>query len=70
MVYKGCLISIAGRELLAYLILSDMKNFDVILGMDWLAAYHVSVDYFHKTVNFMPLDQPSFQIQGVKNLGL
>lgn len=56
--------------MLAYLILSDMKNFDVILGMDWLAAYHVSVDYFHKTVNFMPLDQPSFQIQGVKNLGL
>lgn len=49
----------------ADLVLFDIKDFDVILGIYWLAVYHASIDCFHKTVNFMQLDQPSFQIQGV-----
>lgn len=47
------------------LVLFDIKDFDVIVGIYWLAAYLASIDYFHKTVNFMQLDQTSFQIQGV-----
>ena len=27
-----------------------MSEFDVILGMDWLASYHVSIDCYAKTV--------------------
>lgn len=65
--YKSCLIEIENKEFPADLVLLDMKDFDVTLGMDWLAAYHASVDCFHKVVTFKPVDQPSFQIQGVKN---
>lgn len=31
---KGCLISVEGREFVADLIILDMRDFDVILGMD------------------------------------
>uniref|UniRef100_A0A2N9IPW9 Reverse transcriptase n=1 Tax=Fagus sylvatica TaxID=28930 RepID=A0A2N9IPW9_FAGSY len=35
-------------ELSADLVLLEMHDFDVILGMNWLAAYHASVDCFEK----------------------
>ena len=33
----NCLVLIKGRELLADLVLLDVMDFDVILGMDWLS---------------------------------
>ena len=51
-ILKSCVIQIKDREMLADLILMDMYDYDVILGMDWLAAYHASVDYFRKEVVF------------------
>ena len=48
LVLKSCIICIEGRELLVDLVLLDMHDFDVILGMDWLASYHVSVHCFKK----------------------
>ena len=51
-ILKSCVIQIKDREMLADLILMDMYDYDVILGMDWLAAYHASVDYFRKEVMF------------------
>ena len=32
------------------LILLSMKDFDIILGMDWLATYRAVMDYFNKTI--------------------
>lgn len=46
------MIKIGGYELLANLIVLDMYDFDVILGMDWVAAYHASMDCFAKTISF------------------
>ena len=40
---KSCVIQFEDREMLANLILMDMYDYDVILGMDWLAAYHANV---------------------------
>ena len=40
---KSCVLCMEGRELLANLVLLDMHDFDVILGMDWFASYHGSV---------------------------
>ena len=45
---KYCILCIEGRELLADLVLLDMHDFDVILGMDRLASYHVGVHCFEK----------------------
>ena len=49
---KSYVIQIEDREMLVDLILMDMYDYDIILGMDGLAAYHASVDYFRKEVVF------------------
>ena len=36
----------------------------MILGMDWLASYHASVDYFGKIVTFSIPGQPDFSFEG------
>ena len=42
---KDCVLSIEDREMKADLLVLEMKDFDLILGMDWLAAYHATVYY-------------------------
>lgn len=41
---------IGDSALPANLVLMDMVDFDIILGMDWLSTYHASVDYFNKEI--------------------
>ncbi|KAJ1440421.1 Retrotransposon gag domain [Sesbania bispinosa] len=41
-VYHSCVESIGGKELLANLIALDMVDFDVIIGMDWLASHYAT----------------------------
>lgn len=43
---------VCGRDTRADLMLLEMSNFDVILGMDWLASCHAMVDCFEKVVKF------------------
>ena len=45
---SNCLVLIEGRELLAGVILLDVMDFDVILGMDWLSQHYATVDYRRK----------------------
>ncbi|XP_022867964.1 uncharacterized protein LOC111387627 [Olea europaea var. sylvestris] len=47
-VYKDCVIRVNDHKLRANLIPLDIHDFDVILGMDFLAANHASVDCLHK----------------------
>ncbi|RVW27201.1 Transposon Tf2-2 polyprotein [Vitis vinifera] len=42
----------------------SVVDFDVILGMDWLASYHASVDCFEKRVTFSIPGQPKFSFEG------
>ena len=60
LVLRSCIICIEGRELLADLVLLDMHDFDVILGMDWLASYHASVHCFEKEMVFRPRGESEF----------
>ena len=39
---KGCVISIDGHELIADLIVLDVGEFDIILGMDWFSTWHAT----------------------------
>ncbi|KAA0066898.1 ty3-gypsy retrotransposon protein [Cucumis melo var. makuwa] len=41
-----------------------MRDFDLILGMDWLSTNHASIDCFGKEVVFNPLSGPSFKFRG------
>nr|CAN61139.1 hypothetical protein VITISV_009489 [Vitis vinifera] len=45
------------------LVLLDLQDFDVILGMDWLASYHASVNCFEKRVTFSIPGQPKFSFE-------
>ncbi|KAA0046200.1 hypothetical protein E6C27_scaffold376G00730 [Cucumis melo var. makuwa] len=43
---KACQVEIANHVLDVTLLVLDIRDFDVILGMDWLSANHASIDYF------------------------
>ena len=57
-------LEIGYREMTVDLVLLNLQDFDVILGMDWLASYHASVDDFGKIVTFKILGQPNFSFEG------
>ena len=61
---KACRVEIANRELEVTLIVLAMRDFDVILGMDWLAANHASIDCARKEVIFTPPSGPNFKFKG------
>ncbi|RVW16032.1 Transposon Tf2-12 polyprotein [Vitis vinifera] len=61
---RNCIVMIGYREMPVDLVLLDLQDFDVILGMDWLASYHASVDCFEKKVTFSIPGQPKFSFEG------
>ncbi|KAA0042480.1 pol protein [Cucumis melo var. makuwa] len=61
---KACQIEIAGHVIEVTLLVLDMLDFDVILGMDWLAANHASIDCSRKEVAFNPPSMTIFKFKG------
>ncbi|TYJ95735.1 ty3-gypsy retrotransposon protein [Cucumis melo var. makuwa] len=61
---KACQIDIAGHVIKVTLLVLDMLDFDVILGMDWLAANYASIDCSRKKVAFNPHSMVSFKFKG------
>ncbi|KAL0536771.1 hypothetical protein IC582_025732 [Cucumis melo] len=55
---KACQIEIAGHVIEVTLLVLDMLDFDVILGMDWLAANYASIDCFRKEVDLSLSSEP------------
>ena len=51
-IFRGCEVLIEGVMLKVNLILLEMWEFDVILGMDWLSIHQALVDCFTKKVMF------------------
>ena len=66
-VYRNCLIVIQGREFLADLITLLFREFDLILGMDWLTKHRAIVDYGQKTVALRCSNQSEVIIQGIRS---
>ncbi|KAA0037369.1 pol protein [Cucumis melo var. makuwa] len=62
---KACRVEIANHMLDVTLLVLDMQDFDVILGMDWLSANHANIDCFGKEVVFNPPSGASFKFRGV-----
>ncbi|TYK02364.1 gag protease polyprotein [Cucumis melo var. makuwa] len=61
---KACRVEIANHMLDVTLLVLDMQDFDVILGMDWLSANHANIDCFGKEVVFNPPSGASFKFRG------
>lgn len=49
-IYQSCVVSILGYDTTAYLILLDILNFNLILGIDWLSPHRLVLDCYFKTV--------------------
>ena len=50
MICRGYELEISRTLLIVDLRIMDMSEFDVILGMDWLIAYRVIIDYERRRV--------------------
>ena len=64
---QNCPVLIENRELLADLVLLDVLEFDVILGMDWLSKHYATVDCRRKEVIFRIPNVEEFKIVGDKS---
>ena len=64
---SNCPVLIEGRELLVDLVLLDVMDFDVILGMDWLSQHFGTVDCRRKEVIFKILNDEEFKFVGDKS---
>ncbi|KAA0051742.1 ty3-gypsy retrotransposon protein [Cucumis melo var. makuwa] len=62
---KACQIDIENDVLDVTLLVLDMRDFDVILGMDWLSAKNASINCSRKEVVFNPSSAASFKFKGV-----
>ena len=62
--FPSCPISVVGRDLLADLILLDVMDFEVILGMDWLARHYAILDCREKQVIFRIPRDSEFGFRG------
>ena len=67
-VYMGCRVIIEGYEFMANLVLLDIQDFDVILGMDWLPRHHATMDCFRKEVKFCRPGEPGITFCGVRKI--
>ncbi|XP_070054002.1 uncharacterized protein [Nicotiana tomentosiformis] len=63
-VYRACQIRVEGRDTLADLIVLDIIDFDMLMGMDWLSSCYAIVDCHAKIVKFEIPNEPSFVLKG------
>ena len=66
-VYKNCPIVIQVRAFLADLITLLFREFDLILGMDWLTKHRAIVDCGQKTIVLRCPNQSEVIIQGIRS---
>ncbi|XP_070005190.1 uncharacterized protein [Nicotiana sylvestris] len=60
-IYQSCAVTFCGYKTRANLLLLDMIDFEVILGMDWLAPYHAILDWHAKTVTLAMPELPRLE---------
>ncbi|XP_060168953.1 uncharacterized protein LOC132599707, partial [Lycium barbarum] len=63
-VYKNCSVLVCDRDTKADLVELDMIEFDVIMGMDWLASCYAHVDCQNKVVRFQFPGEPVVEWAG------
>ncbi|XP_070032533.1 uncharacterized protein [Nicotiana tomentosiformis] len=63
-IYRSCMVTFCGYDTRADLLLLDMTDFEVILGMDWLSSYHAILDFHAKTVTLAMPELPRLEWKG------
>ena len=64
LIYRSREVLVGGKLSTLDLIVLDMVDFDVILGKDWLASCHATLDCHSKVVKFSLPGDPAFTFQG------
>ncbi|WMV18340.1 hypothetical protein MTR67_011725 [Solanum verrucosum] len=64
-VYRACIILFMGFQTSANLVILDMTDFDIILGMTWLSLYYVVLNYNTKFVTLEILGREKLEWEGV-----
>ena len=67
MIGRGCELEILGTLLTVDLRIMDMLKFDVLLGIDWLTAYKVVIDFERRRVTAYTQDGTRVIFQRDKN---
>lgn len=62
--YRGCKLEIDCQEFTATLIPIQIKDFDIILGMDFLTKYHATIDCRQKQVSIKGPNMQEIVLQG------
>ncbi|XP_070057806.1 uncharacterized protein [Nicotiana tomentosiformis] len=63
-IYQSCVVTFYGYETRADLLLLDMTDFEVILGMDWLSPYDTILDCHAKIVTLAMPELPRLEWKG------
>ena len=64
-IYRDCELEISGILLTVDLQVMDISDFDVILGMDWLTAHRVFIDYDRRWVTAYTQDGIVLHLRGI-----
>ena len=65
-VVRDSRILIEGQEFPADLIALDMRDFDVVLGMDWLSLHRATLDCYKKEVKLNRLGKLEVKFRGLR----
>ncbi|XP_043687605.1 uncharacterized protein LOC122638822 [Telopea speciosissima] len=68
--FNSCPVRVSDHRLEASLIILDMKDFDVILGMDWLSTLGANLIYAERKILFQIGEDNEFIFKGRKSDGL
>ncbi|XP_070046264.1 uncharacterized protein [Nicotiana tomentosiformis] len=64
-IYRSCIITFCGYETRADLLLLELTDFEIILGMDWLSPYHAILDCHAKIVTLSIPALPRLEWKGL-----
>ena len=65
-VVRDSRILIGGQEFPADLVTLDMRDFDVVLGMDWLSRHRVTLDCYKKEAKFHRPGKLEVKFRGIR----
>ena len=65
-VVRDSRVMIGGQEFPTYLVALDMRDFDVVLGMDWLSRHRAILDCYKKEVKLHRPGKLEVRFRGIR----